>query len=551
MNKLSFKHSINCLIMSYTIMMLQALVLGVLTLLCSDANAQTSERQVDEVCRRSVDVAIVGAGPAGAYAAYRLRNQKMNIEVFEFSNRIGGRLYTSYLPNAPDLPIDFGAMRYKPDVHSTVQGLVDAFGLTREVFSEKHGKSSQTRFHLRGQSLTPEQVESGDVPFKLSPEEKANQGRLFRYYLEKLTGYNGTEVNQDILMQLKVADGRYLHRIPVNEALDMVATPDGKEFLKAIDLFDYATAPDTSFLTLLESNLGPYSGNYVVYQIKEGMSAVPQGMIRAFLNASDSHALSLNNRLVSITRNNAGDYVLTFQQTQTIDGVTNDMVKRDLTVCAKKVIVAIPKFALSALEWEPLLDGRVNEAINAVRPVVGCKVFMSFTEPWWLSNASANPSYITNSDMNFSKFFHWGRSNTSGAYVILASYADENKAMYLSNVNAQGNVISGSPNGVNRVTEALKNDLLDQLSTVYGIARKSIPEPLSAASMFWKDYPFGGSWSLWKYGYRYDDVISTVQRPSLTDDVFLVGADHARGHHVGWSEGAYVTVDRVLNLYFF
>ncbi|CAL1532849.1 unnamed protein product, partial [Lymnaea stagnalis] len=422
-------------------------------------------------------------------------------------------------------------------------------GLTRQGFNEKHGDSSQSRFYLRGQSLTPDQVASGDVPFKFNPEEKANQGRLFRYYLEKLTGYNGTEVTQDILMQLKVADGRYLHRIPVNEALDMVATPDGKEFLKAIDLFDFGEAPDASFLTMLENNLGP--GNYVVYEIKEGMSAVPKGMIRAFLNASASHALSLNKRLVSITRNKAGDYLLTFQQTQTIDGVTKNTVKRDLSVCARKVIVAIPQFALSEVKWKPLRDDRVDEAINAVRPVVGCKVFMSFSEPWWLGNASAHPSYTTYSDMNFSKFFHWGRSNVSGAYVILASYADENKAKYLESLNAKGKVTSGSPNGVNRVTITLKNDLLDQLSKVYGIARKSVPEPLSAISQFWKGYPFGGSWSLWKYGYRYDDVISTVQRPSLTDDVFLVGADHSRGHHVGWSEGAYETVDRVLDLYFF
>ena len=60
------------------------------------------------------DVAIIGAGIAGSYAAWRLRNQGQKITVFEYSDRIGGRCHTIKFPGIPDINIELGAMRFKP-----------------------------------------------------------------------------------------------------------------------------------------------------------------------------------------------------------------------------------------------------------------------------------------------------------------------------------------------------------------------------------------------------------------------------------------------------
>ncbi|KAH9505679.1 hypothetical protein Btru_055485 [Bulinus truncatus] len=494
-----------------------------------------------------MDVAIVGAGPAGTYSAYRLRNEGLRIEVFEYSNRVGGRYFTSSLPNVPDVPLEFGGMRFIPKVHTRLVRVIQELGLTSRLFSLNYENTADSRFFLRGKSYLPEELTSGDIPYNLSTEEKANQGRIFRYYLEKLTGYNGTDVDEVMLLNLKVPDGRYLYTVPIDEALRLVGTEEGKNFMMALDQFESDFAADTS-LSYLENNLGPYSGDFPVLTLTQGMSSVPQGLIQTFLNASLRHKLTMNRQLVSISRNDAIGYKLVFQKTKTSNDFTSAQDSEDV-VCAKKIILALPKFALSQINWPPLRDTRVCQAINAVREVKVFKIFLTFSTRWWL-DSSTYPARVTYSDLSFSQFFDWGRSNVTGHYIMLASYADENRAKFLGKLNSEGSALNGSVGGPHTVSSAVVDRLLDDLARAYGTDRRYVPQPISATAQFWDSYPFGAGWTVWKVGYRYDDVISTVQRPSLTDDVFYVGADHAVGYHVGWAEGALESVDRVIDKYF-
>ncbi|KAH9505680.1 hypothetical protein Btru_055487 [Bulinus truncatus] len=500
-----------------------------------------------DTCQRLLDVAVVGAGPAGAYSAYRLRNENLTVEVFEFSDRVGGRLYTSSLSNVPDVPLELGGMRFIPKVHTRLARVIKELGLPQRLFANGYDLSTESRYFLRGKSYLPKEVTSGDSPYNLDPGEKANQRRIFRYYLEKLTGYNGTDVDEVMLLNLKVRDGRYLYTVPIDEALSMVGTLEGKKFMMALDQFESEFAPDTS-LSFLENNLGPYSEENPVMVLTQGMSSIPQGLIQKCLDASQRHTLTMNRHLVSVSSHDKHGYRLVFNETKTLDGITTHLNSVDV-VCVKKVILALPKFALSQIKWPPLRDDRVYDAINAVREVKVFKIFLTFSTRWWLDD-SAYPARVMYSDLSFSQFFDWGRSNVTGHYIMLASYADESRAQLLWNLNSESAPLQGSAGGAHRINREVVDRLLDDLAKAFGIDRKYIPEPLSATAQFWNSYPFGGGWTVWKAGYCYDDVISTVQRPSFTDDVFYVGADHARGNHVGWVEGALETVDRVIHLYF-
>jgi len=82
------------------------------------------------------------------------------------------------------------------------------------------------------------------------------------------------------------------------------------------------------------------------------------------------------------------------------------------------------------------------------------------------------------------------------------------------------------------------------------VERDSIPEPVTAASQFWTDYPFGCGWITWRAGFHFDDVISTMRRPSLKDEVYVVGADYSWGLISSWIEGALETSENVINDYF-
>ena len=61
-----------------------------------------------------LDVAIIGGGVSGAYTAWRLRNQRpdLRVNLFEMSDRIGGRLRSVHFPQAPHLIGEAGGMRF-------------------------------------------------------------------------------------------------------------------------------------------------------------------------------------------------------------------------------------------------------------------------------------------------------------------------------------------------------------------------------------------------------------------------------------------------------
>ena len=106
-----------------------------------------------------LDVAVVGGGVSGAYSAWRLQQEKgakARIALFEYSDRIGGRLYTVTLPGLPHVKAEVGGMRYIPDSHIMVADLVKHLGLATKNFpmgAPKPVFSNCNLFYLRGRHL--------------------------------------------------------------------------------------------------------------------------------------------------------------------------------------------------------------------------------------------------------------------------------------------------------------------------------------------------------------------------------------------------------------
>ncbi|BDA43792.1 probable Achacin at N-terminal half [Coccomyxa sp. Obi] len=77
------------------------------------------------------DVAIVGGGPGGIYAAYRIlegasRNGSLIVCVLEATGRVGGRVYSvRKLGEKGDLTVDMGAYRYNQERHGLVRDVVE------------------------------------------------------------------------------------------------------------------------------------------------------------------------------------------------------------------------------------------------------------------------------------------------------------------------------------------------------------------------------------------------------------------------------------------
>ncbi|KAH9507664.1 hypothetical protein Btru_053400 [Bulinus truncatus] len=88
--------------------------------------AQPDKDSTDK-CDRRVDVSIIGAGPAGTYAAYLLSNSSMSLELVEGTDRIGGRLHTVRLPGSEDIAIELGTMMFA-DSHERIRKLIQELG---------------------------------------------------------------------------------------------------------------------------------------------------------------------------------------------------------------------------------------------------------------------------------------------------------------------------------------------------------------------------------------------------------------------------------------
>ncbi|CAL1542267.1 unnamed protein product [Lymnaea stagnalis] len=508
-------------------------------------------RDPTEKCEREVDVVIVGAGVTGAYSAYRLRNTSQSIEIVERSDRIGGRHYTAVFPEAPNIPVELGVMMYSAEVHDRMAKLVEELDLTQEEYPEAFGVPNEKMYLMRGQHLKEEDIKSGaQIPYNLTPEEKQNQGRFVKYILEKLTGHKEDTLPREDRMKLKVkvtgAEEKELYKYTLEEALDKVTSPDGKAFFYALAKFDSPHYKDASAILAFGNEFDYFSGNISLHKIKEGMDALPKEMISKFLEASEKHNITMNRDVDSIQRVNNTRYLLRLKKTKSEDGLVSE-TGLDEFICARKVILAIPKDALLKVQWPELKAKPIVDALNALRSVPMSKVVMTFAKRHWQEN-EATKATVKFTDSLVGKVYELGKSNTSDSYVLLASYAEGEKVRVFEECNQKGLPIAGSEPGELRVTEDMKADVLAELKNVFWGEWKA---PMKSAAKFWTQHPFRGGSTVWRAGFHFSEIIERIQHPSQDDDVYIVTRDIADGNKQLWTEGGLESVERIMKRHFF
>jgi len=100
---------------------------------------------------QKTDIAVVGAGCAGAYIAYRLSNdakfKSQDLSIYEADSRHGGRLLSALLPGIDSFRAELGAMRI-PTAHSLATALIDYLYLKSEIVEFQ---TCDALWYLRGQ----------------------------------------------------------------------------------------------------------------------------------------------------------------------------------------------------------------------------------------------------------------------------------------------------------------------------------------------------------------------------------------------------------------
>ncbi|CAG2257558.1 unnamed protein product [Mytilus edulis] len=127
------------------------------------------------------DIAIVGAGIAGTYAAWRLRHQNKRISIYEYSDRVGGRLYTVQFPDIQDINVELGGMRYLRRSHALLHDTIQQLGLPVKRFDLGSGPSPDTTVYVRGVHLRFDELGGNKTPYRLRPNEKKTVSQLTWY----------------------------------------------------------------------------------------------------------------------------------------------------------------------------------------------------------------------------------------------------------------------------------------------------------------------------------------------------------------------------------
>ncbi len=84
-----------------------------------------------------LEIAVIGGGVSGVYTAWRLQEARGltdRLGLFEYSDRIGGRLFSTTMPGLSHVKPEVGRMRYIKDTHPVVTSLVEHLGLPTEPF---------------------------------------------------------------------------------------------------------------------------------------------------------------------------------------------------------------------------------------------------------------------------------------------------------------------------------------------------------------------------------------------------------------------------------
>ncbi|XP_063447763.1 aplysianin-A-like [Mytilus trossulus] len=494
----------------------------------------------DENCD---DVAIVGGGIAGSYAAWRLRHTDQKITIYEYSNRIGGRLNTYHFPSAPDINVELGAMRFYPEVHKLLNKTICDVGLAQEIF-ELGGlaKSPNTLMYLRGNHLRFEEAGGPRTPYGLRPSKLKPPDQLKRELFNKYTNVQYFNDPASQKFNVKTVDGVYLNDQSVKAFYLKYGGQEVYNYLNDLNGFNSMQGSDTSATVALPTSPPTKP---IVNTITGGMNQLPERLVDMFLQASKKHSLHLNKNLIAIKKRFDGKYDLFFQGTDTINGQTN--IRKDNTLirhCAKKVILGINRLGLKQLDWDVLYRPHIRKLLtDSTEDINKSKLFLVYDYPWW-RRKDLNTNYIA-SDTPLRHTYDFGTSKYTHKSVLNAMYLDEDVDVWLElarrdNRNA----------GVNDYTFKPGNETIcfahKYLSEIYQIPLKHIPYPVDGIIVFWKNYPWGGDWNFWKPGYIWNEVEKQMIQPSKYDDIYIANNAFNSGTIPIWSQAALEIVECVL-----
>jgi monoamine oxidase len=498
---------------------------------------------------QKVDYAVVGGGIGGAYSAWRIKQAMPDKRVLllEYSDRIGGRLFTRALPGITGVNAELGGMRYLPESHPLFSNLVEELGLAHRPFpmgDPKADPNGQKNYACYRRQLCRigDEGDSSRVPYRVDlGEQNQSPDALQERVLTTLVP-NYQNLSFDDWFKVEVL-GRPLYEYGFWNLLYRVLSPEAFEYLRIGSGYD-TNVSNGSSVVLLPTG-GEYSPTNSYQTVVEGMQAVPIALAKQFEGKLGGE-LILNARLASITRREDGAYALAVQRTVSKAGTTSDREPTERSeLTAEHVVLALPRRSLELVEWEAFRqDPFLRANLGSVLIQTAFKLFLAYPHAWWKGLGLVAGRSLT--DLPVRQVFYFTApadmdtpSVSTSPALLMASYNDISTVPFWKGLEA-GERMDGP--GDAGATAPMASEAHRQVVELHG--QRELPRPYAAAYRDWSEDPFGGAWHCWKAGFRFNEIIPRMTRPVADERVYICG--EAYSSNQGWAEGALETAEQML-----
>ncbi len=482
-----------------------------------------------------LDVAIVGGGVSGVYAAWRLRQEQphLRVRLFEASERIGGRLHSVAFPQAPHLVAEVGGMRFL-EAHRHVFDLVKHINLAvrdypidrdydrlmlrgrNYALKEVHAGTARYPYHVPDKDQTPQadyfdRALAGILPGigKMKPADWDKIRAAYRYRGKLLRDWK----NRDMLLT-----GMTQEELALTE--DGSGYDDWIEGETGLDEMDYAFRHDD------ESK--PF------FTIAGGYQRLPLTLAEQ----AGKLGAAIDTRTLVTGIRHAGHTVLTLR-----DGRGRQSV---LTV--GKVILALPRRGIERIENFPEARADANFArlIASVTPIPACKSLLLYKRPWWRDHGIVEGRSVTG--LPARQFYCLGSetarlpSEDTNGYGVLMAYCDMKSVATWQHL-----VASPDPSGFTALAGAspLAAEIHREAQLVLGATDL---KPLAARFQDWSVDPYGGGWHYYALGHDGLADSAAMLKPVAGRELYVCGEAYSLAQ--GWAEGALERAETMLQRHF-
>jgi lysine 2-monooxygenase len=519
-----------------------------------------------------IDVAIIGGGASGAYTGYRLLKtpldespvlasllhrsgqDRLNVRLFEWSDRIGGRLWSVNLPGLPNVPAEVGGMRFLESMEN-VYGLCSqelGLDIASLDFADNIQYVRAHRFSFSDYGVPAK------VPYFLTPTEQGkNPIELVAQAIDELVPEAKGKTGYDLISCLRNA------RVAVPNLYDQPLYETGfwSLLLSKLSVEAYHLVQDASGYFSVYNNQSSYGAfldfirGYADKQYRKlvaGYEELPRRLVQEFQQMGGH--VERNTRLYNLKPQvHHGERVI--QMTLGQPGGTSR------TTCyARHVVLALPQRSLQLLDPDSFIfeDEQFRADVETVRAQPASKMFLSFDEPWWQKLSPAITNGRSDTDFPFRQCYYVGTETTApsaGMSLLMASYNDGMADWFWDTYLKRSRFGAHHPPYLGRHGGAIDSRMLAPHDMVAEVRRQltemhdyPVPEPVAAIYHNWEEDPIGAGWYFWNPHVRPWEVAPRIRQPVPGQNVYVCGSCYSENQ--GWVEGALNTAEMVLETRF-